>query len=51
MNTIDAEIAAVIDRLRRLRAEIQEALRASDRGAFPDVQRERGRHADNPADA
>jgi len=40
MHDIDAELAAVIDRLRRLRAEVQQALRASDRGGLADVQRE-----------
>ena len=43
MNNLDAELAAVIERLRRLRAEVQRALRAAqDRGDFPDTQRERG---------
>ncbi|GAA4935588.1 hypothetical protein EV188_11260 [Actinomycetospora succinea] len=46
MNTLDAELAAVIERLRRLRAEVQRALDTNDRGGFPDTQRERGRQAD-----
>ena len=50
MHSIDAEMAAIIDRLRRLRAEVQQALRAvapEDRGGVPDDQRQRGRQADN----
>lgn len=46
MNNLDAEMAAIIDRLRRLRAEVQQALRASDRGGDADVERQRGPHAD-----
>lgn len=47
MHSIDAEMAAIIDRLRRLRAEVQQALRTvQDRGGTADVDRERGRQAD-----
>ncbi|MDD7938599.1 hypothetical protein PHK61_09245 [Actinomycetospora lutea] len=44
MHSIDAEMAAIIDRLRRLRAEVQAALRSvEDRGGSADAERRRRR--------